>query len=71
MSALARRSYRVGMNRVLALVISLGTAAAVAVVLGSVASDFGMPAEVVCINALSVAGLLSLAVVGSSLPKRR
>jgi hypothetical protein len=39
--------------------------------LGAVAQDAGMTAEAVRLNALSVAGLLTAAVAGSILLKRR
>jgi hypothetical protein len=59
------------MGQVFDLILSLVVAAMMVALLGVVAQDAGMTAEAVRLNALSVAGLLTVAVAGSILLKRR
>jgi hypothetical protein len=59
------------MGRVFFPILSLAAAAMMAVLLGAVAKDAGMTADVVCTAALSAAGLLFAAVAGGSLLKRK
>jgi hypothetical protein len=59
------------MGRAFDLVLSLVVAAMMASLLEAFAQDAGMTAEAVRLNSLSVAGLLTVAVAGSILLKRR
>jgi hypothetical protein len=60
------------MARATNLLLSLGIAAAAALLLALIArDDVGMPADMVRIDALSAAGLIFAAVAGSSLLKRK
>jgi hypothetical protein len=60
------------MGRAFDLLLSLVAAAMVALLLGTVAYDYaGMSADVVVTSALGAAGLISAAVAGGALLKRR
>jgi hypothetical protein len=60
------------MGQAFDLILSLAAAAMVALVLGTVAYDYaGMSADVVVTSALGAAGLISAAVAGGALLRRR
>jgi hypothetical protein len=67
-----RACYRRRMGQAFDLILSLAAAAMVALVLGTVAYDYaGMSADVVVTSALGAAGLISAAVAGGALLRRR